>query len=225
MAFWKLILLFSSCFFGGIAVFFFRKENTQRLKLILSFSGAYLLSVTVFEFLPDVYSTGEDSIGVFIMLGILFQILLEFFSHGAEHGHLHHDEKSAVFPWLLFISLCIHALLEGLPLNDREHLLHGVVLHKIPVAIILASFLLKSKIGRAKSAFFLLVFAAMTPLGSWLSNSFSIMKELEVYLNSIVIGIFLHISTTILFEASKNHRFNASKMAAIIAGILIAYFF
>ena len=210
---------------GFLVALFLKPKDSISLKLLLSFSGAYLLSVTVFEFLPDVYSTGEDSIGVFIMLGILFQIFLEFFSHGAEHGHLHHDEKSTVFPWLLFISLCIHALLEGLPLNDREHLLHGVVLHKIPVAIILASFLLKSKIGRAKSAFFLLVFAAMTPLGSWLSHSFSIMKELEVYLNSIVIGIFLHISTTILFEASKNHRFNASKMAAIIAGILIAYFF
>lgn len=210
---------------GFLVALFLKPKDSLGLKLLLSFSGAYLLSVTVFEFLPDVYSTGVDSVGIFIMLGILFQIFLEFFSRGAEHGHLHHDEESSVFPWLLFISLCIHALLEGLPLNDREHLLHGVVLHKIPVAIILASFLLKSNIGRTKVALFLLVFAAMTPLGSWLSYSFTLLKELEVYLNSIVIGIFLHISTTILFEASKNHRFNASKMVAIIAGILIAYFF
>ena len=210
---------------GFLVALFLKPKDSLGLKLLLSFSGAYLLSVTVFEFLPDVYSTGVDSVGIFIMLGILFQIFLEFFSRGAEHGHLHHDEESSVFPWLLFISLCIHALLEGLPLNDREHLLHGVVLHKIPVAIILASFLLKSNIGRTKIALFLLVFAAMTPLGSWLSYSFTLLKELEVYLNSIVIGIFLHISTTILFEASKNHRFNASKMVAIIAGILIAYFF
>lgn len=210
---------------GFLVALFLKPKDSLGLKLLLSFSGAYLLSVTVFEFLPDVYSTGVDSVGIFIMLGILFQIFLEFFSRGAEHGHLHHDEESSVFPWLLFISLCIHALLEGLPLNDREHLLHGVVLHKIPVAIILASFLLKSNIGRTKAALFLLVFAAMTPLGSWLSYSFTLLKELEVYLNSIVIGIFLHISTTILFEASKNHRFNASKMVAIIAGILIAYFF
>jgi len=38
-----------------------------------------------------------------------------------------------------------------------------------------------------------------------------------------VIGIFLHVSTTILFEASKNHSFNATKLAVVIAGILIAY--
>lgn len=210
---------------GFLVAQFLRPSEALGLKLLLSFSGAYLLSVTVFEFLPEVYETGNEAVGIFIMLGILLQIFLEFFSRGAEHGHLHHDEKTSIFPWLLFISLCIHALLEGLPLNDREHLLHGVVLHKIPVAIILATFLLNSNIGKPKAILFLLIFAGMTPLGSWLSYNFSVLKEYDVYLNSLVIGIFLHISTTILFEASKNHRFNASKMAAIVAGILIAYFF
>lgn len=210
---------------GFLVALSLKPSEALGLKLLLSFSGAYLLSVTVFEFLPEVYKTGNESVGIFIMLGILLQIFLEFFSRGAEHGHLHHDEKSTVFPWSLFISLCIHALLEGLPLNNREHLLHGVVLHKIPVAIILASFLLNSKMGMSKAILFLLVFAAMTPLGSWLSSTFEIVREYEVYLNALVIGIFLHISTTILFEASRNHKFNASKMAAIVAGILIAYFF
>lgn len=209
---------------GFLIALILKPENALGLKLLLAFSGAYLLSITVFEFLPDVYSSGNDAVGVFIMIGILLQIFLEFFSKGAEHGHLHHDEKTTAFPWPLFISLCLHALLEGLPLNHREHLLHGVVLHKIPVAIILASFLLKSRISRPKAIIFLLLFAAMTPLGSWLSASFSELHKIEVYINSIVIGIFLHISTTILFEASTNHRFNATKMLAIVAGILIAYF-
>lgn len=210
---------------GFLIAQFLKPENAIGLKLLLSFSGAYLLSVTVFEFLPDVYATENSAVGIFIMGGILLQIFLEFFSKGAEHGHLHQDEQATHFPWLLFISLCLHALLEGLPLNNREHLLHGVVLHKIPVAIILASFLLNSNISKAKAILFLLLFAAMTPLGSLLADTFEIVKKVEVYLNSLVIGIFLHISTTILFEASKNHRFNATKMTTIIAGILIAYFF
>lgn len=210
---------------GYLIALFLKPTNALGLKLLLSFSGAYLLSITVFEFLPDVYSSGSSTVGVFIMGGILLQIFLEFFSKGAEHGHLHLDQQKTRFPWLLFSSLCIHALLEGLPLNNREHLLHGVVLHKIPVAIILASFLIKSNIPRSQVFLFLLVFASMTPLGSWLSNTFSIIKEVELYLNAVVIGIFLHISTTILFEASKNHRFNATKLLTIIAGILIAYFF
>lgn len=207
----------------GIAVFL-KPKNPLGLKLLLAFSGAYLLSVTVFEFLPDVYRSGSEEVGIFIMGGILLQILLEFLSRGAEHGHLHQDENSTRFPWLLLISLCIHSLLEGFPLHDRTHLLHGVVLHKIPVAIILATFLINSKINRTKSILFLLVFGVMTPLGSWFSSNFPEIGKWEIYINAVVIGIFLHISTTILFEASSNHKFNATKIATIVAGILIAYF-
>jgi len=36
--------------------------------------------------------------------------------------------------------------------------------------------------------------------------------------------VFLHVSTTILFESSKNHQFNISKMTAVVVAILIAYF-
>lgn len=218
------ILPVLSVFIGFLAALFLKPTNTNGLKLLLSFSGSYLLSITVFEFLPSVYSTENELIGLFIMLGILLQILLEFFSQGAEHGHLHLEENTQNFPMLLLLSLCTHSFLEGFPLNQHEHLLFGVVLHKVPVAIILAAFLLKSDISRAKVLLFLIVFAAMTPLGSWFSVSFEMIKEIEVYLNSVVIGIFLHISTTILFEASKNHKFNASKLISILAGILIAYF-
>lgn len=214
-----------SVLIGFVTALLLKPKNRLGLKLLLAFSGAYLLSVTVFEFLPDVYASENPRVGIFIMGGILLQIVLEFFSKGAEHGHLHHDENSTKFPWLLLISLCIHALLEGFPLNNREHLLHGVFLHKIPVAIILATFLLNSKIKRSKSILFLFLFALMTPLGSWLSRTFDVMREFEVYINAVVIGIFLHISTTIIFEASKNHSFNASKLLAIITGICIAYFF
>lgn len=201
-----------------------KPKNPVGLKLLLAFSGAYLLSVTVFEFLPDVYASNNPHVGLFIMGGIIVQILLEFLSRGAEHGHLHQDENSTKFPWLLLLSLCAHSLLEGFPLNSSEHLLHGVVLHKIPVAIILASFLINSKIDRIKSAAFLVIFGLMTPLGSWISRNFNFLQEYESSINAVVIGIFLHISTTIIFEASKNHKFNAGKMLAIIAGIVLAYF-
>jgi hypothetical protein len=39
---------------------------------------------------------------------------------------------------------------------------------------------------------------------------------------AVVIGIFLHISTTILFESSENHRFNLQKFVVIILGTLMA---
>ncbi len=209
---------------GYLISLFLKPSSSTGFQLLLSFSGAFLLSVTVFEMLPEVYSSGYDKVGVFIMVGLLLQIFLEFLSKGVEHGHMHHDRKSAKFPFLLLFSLSMHALLEGFPLKNSSDLLHGVVIHKIPVAAILAAFLFHSKIGKFKAFLFLAIFGLMTPLGSWINENFPITEAYSSYINAMVIGIFLHVSTTILFEASKNHSFNATKLGVVIAGILLAYF-
>ena len=208
----------------GLSIAYFLKANSTSVKLLLSFSGAFLLSITVFEFIPKVYGDYHKLIGVFTMLGILLQIFLEFLSRGAEHGHLHHHEDTQRFPVLLFISLCIHSLLEGYPLHGNDHLLWGVVIHKVPIAIIIASFLIHSQLSRAKVVLFLIVFALMTPIGSLIHKYFSFLTEYEIYIEALVIGIFLHVSTTILFESSKNHQFNISKVLMIVLGVVVAYF-
>ena len=43
-------------------------------------------------------------------------------------------------------------------------------------------------------------------------------------MSAIVIGIFLHISSVILFETSENHRFNYQKLAVIVIGFSLSYF-
>src|SRR5699024_12434511 len=91
----------------------------------LSYSGALLLSVTVFEFLPKVYRDFSPTIGLLIMGGILLQVFLEFMSKGAEHGHTHYDKTLKSFPVLLFVSLCIHSFMEGFPIAESTHLLLG----------------------------------------------------------------------------------------------------
>jgi zinc transporter ZupT len=210
---------------GYIFVVIFKFKKKHSLKLFLAFSGAFLLSITVFNLLPELYHHHTDKqIGVYIMLGILLQVFLEFFSKGAEHGHMHHDEKLNVFPWLLFVSLSIHSVLEGIPIHNHSSLLWGIIIHKIPVAIILSTFFLKANIDRVKSSLFLVLFALMTPLGTYLSNNFEFITDYYFEISAIVVGIFLHISTVILFESSEGHRFNFRKLAVIILGILCAYF-
>ncbi|GAB2768371.1 ZIP family metal transporter [Salinimicrobium soli] len=208
---------------GYLISLFIKPSTSTGFQLLLSFSGAFLLSVTVFELLPEVYTSGNEQVGLFIMLGLLLQIFLEFLSKGVEHGHMHHQEESAKFPLLLLLSLSLHSLLEGFPLNTSTDLLHGVVIHKIPVAAILSTFLIHSGISKGRVILFLTIFAAMTPLGSWLHSSFEALDTYSIYIYSLVIGVFLHVSTTILFEASKNHSFNLSKLAVIIVGIILAY--
>ena len=211
--------------FGIAIVLLYSKSKPLNLKLFLAFSGAFLLSTTIFELLPDVYSQLEPKkIGVFIMSGILLQILLEFYSKGAEHGHLHHHESNANFPWFLFVSLGIHSFLEGFPLKDHHNIIIGVVIHKIPIAILITTYLIKSKLKTSQVVLFLIIFTMMTPLGAISAEILSISPTLIYSINAIVIGMFLHISTIILFESSEGHHFNLNKILMIVGAVVLAYF-
>jgi|SRR6218665_184580 len=196
----------------------------KNLKLLLAFSGSFLLSLTVMHLLPEVYETHNHSIGIFIMLGILFQIILEFFSKGAEHGHVHGHEKMTQMPWLLFISLCIHAFLEGFPVGHHQDLAYGIAIHHLPIAIILTTFFINAQLNKTALFLFMLAFAVMTPLGTLASESLPVVNQYYTEITAIVIGILFHISSTIIFESSEGHKFNIAKISMIILGIVLASF-
>ncbi len=206
-------------------VYVTKPDNKSHFKLILAFSGAFLLALTIFELFPSVYESADaKTVGVFVMLGILLQIFLEFFSKGAEHGHVHIEHDKSGFPWPIFISLCIHSFLEGFPIEHHHTILYGVLVHKIPIAIILSIFFLNSKIAFEKALLFITIFSLMTPLGSYLAGHAQWVEAYYAPITSLVIGVFLHISTVILFESSEGHSFNLRKILVIILGILFAYF-
>jgi hypothetical protein len=219
----NLISPFLAVLLGVVIVALWRPKQLRYVKTLLAFSGAFLLSITVFELLPTVFSHSQSSsLGLWVMGGILIQILLESLSKGAEHGHIHVNIHSE-FPWGLFVGLCLHAFLEGTPIEHHEHLLWGVLIHKLPIAIIISYFLWKSHLSRPKMGMFLLLFALMTPLGTWSVQTFEGLQQYSLEMSALVIGIFLHVSTTILFESSEGHRFDITKLLAIVSAILLAY--
>lgn len=230
MELWKFLILFFAAFLGGLTIFLVKNDKSRLLKLILSFSGAYLFAITVLHLIPDAYhgSDGHE-IGIYILIGFLLQIFLEQFSEGIEHGHIHKHSHSHAFPYGIMISLCLHAFLEGMPLAKDQHneLIFGIALHHIPAAFALASILVQSHIKKAGIVSYLILFAIMAPLGYWVSLGLSngTIGGVEAYFNKImgiVIGIFLHISTTILFESSADHKINKRKMIAVLLGIGVA---
>ncbi|MCE2611883.1 ZIP family metal transporter [Flavobacteriaceae bacterium D16] len=209
---------------GYFLVLWLKPKKNLGITLLLAFSGSFLLATTLFELLPSVYavSTAKE-IGLYIMLGIVLQIFLEFFSKGAEHGHMHFDEEKTIFPWLLFISLSVHAFLEGVPISENEPILYAVIIHKLPVALILSIFLVSSRIHSWQAALFMVLFSLMTPLGTYAAQSSPGIEIYYVPLTAVVIGVFLHISTVILFESSKGHSFNLRKLLVILLGLFAAY--
>lgn len=208
---------------GYVFVILFKPKKPSSIKLFLAFSGAFLLALTVFELLPEVYESDVKYVGVFIMAGILLQIFLEFFSKGAEHGHVHLHKNDTTFPWMLFASLSVHSFLEGIPIHDHDHLLLGIIIHKIPIAIILTVFFIQANYSRKNTLIFLFLFSLMTPAGSFAAEKLVFLKEYYVEATAVVIGIFLHVSTTILFESSEGHKFNLAKLLIVIFATFLAF--
>jgi zinc and cadmium transporter len=225
-----LVILILSVVISGLSVLFINISNNS-LKLLLSFSGAYLFAICTLHLIPEIYISGSSDIGIFVLIGFFIQILLEFFTQGIEHGHIHihkNDHKHHAFPYTMMIGLSIHSFLEGMPLanldnNSYRSLLIGIVMHNIPIAIALMTMLIKSNITTQHAVFWLILFALATPLGTFTSHAIdaNIIGNLSSYFDKImavVIGIFLHISTTILFESTENHRFNLIKFIVILLG-------
>jgi zinc transporter ZupT len=158
------------------------------------------------------------------MIGILFQIILEFFSKGAEHGHVHGHNEMSKMPWLLFLSLCIHAFLEGFPVGHHHDLAIGIAIHHLPIAIILTSFFVNAKLNKKIIFVFMVAFALMTPLGTAFSQFFPMLNAYHNEITAVVIGILFHISSTIIFETTEGHKFNIAKITMIILGIILACF-
>ena len=222
------LMLLSSIVLGALSVFLFKLYEPRHVKLLNAFTGAYLLSLTLLHLLPELYhsqnGTADLRIGLIILAGFFAQVGLDVISMGVEHGHAH--PLHGRMPVGILSGLCLHALVEAMALgNARTHydpasrqlLLWSIVLHNFPVSIALLGMLLQSGMRRGTALALLGLFAAMAPLGL----SISAHTALAAYtreLMAFVIGIFMHISTTILFESSDIHRVHLAKLAAIIIG-------
>jgi len=234
------IALFFPVILSGLSFYFF--NTTERaLKLIIAFGGAFLLSLSFIELLPEIYTTSSSAtIGIFVLVGFFIQLLLDFLTKGVEHGHHGcHEHGHGINPYGIMIGICIHSFLEGMPLVDnlandslKNTLLSGIVIHNIPISIVLVGILSKTGLKKSSIIILLTIFALSAPIGT-LSSYFigtGILENVTEYFNiilAIVVGIFLHISTTILFETDEQHHFNFYKFIAVLLGFgtAIALFF
>jgi zinc and cadmium transporter len=232
------IILFAAVFSSGFTVSLVTIPKNV-LKLLLAFTGSLLFSIAVLDLIPEVYSSMGKTAGIYILVGFFLQIILEFFSHGIEHGHTHHHGEGKAFVTMMLISLCIHSLLEGMavsyhPQNSNtlmdKGLYIGILLHHVPIAIALMVVLTEVHVQKIKRLIPLAIFAAMSPIGMYLGahtgflTTFSNGQFLLNITTGLVTGILLHISTTILFESSEDHRFNLIKFITVIFGALLTIF-
>ena len=216
-------LLILSVILGAIfGKFFGNKEKFAKNLLILS--AGFLITICVNEVFPQVYSEHYHNIGFFVIGGVLLQMLLENLTKGFEHGHFHHDhDQPSILSFALMVGMFIHAFIEGIPLANENEIfspyLLGILFHNIPISFILGMFLFKYKVT-LPGILIVTLFSLSSPLGMVLGNYFD--PKLQPYFLAIVGGIFLHISSVIIFESNKNHKMDWMKILLVVVGVLLA---
>lgn len=237
----QILVLFLVPLAAGLMIYLLPNGKGTNFKLLLVFAGSYLFAITVIHILPELFehAHGAKMIGVFVLIGFFLQQGLEYFTSGIEHGHIHvhgdghyHKQTSA---FVLLIALCVHAFLEGGILVHADDstvfynmnaVLIGIVLHRAPAAFALMAVLSIQLHSRKKAIPYLVVFSLAAPAGLAISSYLTNIDILNgmglLYLYALVSGNFLHISTTIVFESSPDHHFNARKLLVAIIGAAVA---
>ncbi len=234
MKIWHLIWLSLLPLTGATAGILAPAKFQQRLKLFLSFSGGFLFTVTISALLPELYGKSEW-VPHFILGGFFLQLFLEAFTRGAEHGHLHIHDHGKNFPVSLFVALSFHAFLEAMSLGTgllpearQDALAFGIGLHEVPAAFALLVVIRAHGSNSNTMRFWAILYAMMAPTGYLCGAWFGAQAMAGDFDNRIallmalVVGTFFHISTTILFENTPEHRFSAGKILSILLGVGLA---
>lgn len=239
-------VLFLAAFLGGVAVLIIPHPSQAGFQRINVLAGSYLFAITVLHLLPELFAmpTPSQRIGLYLLAGFFLQLFLELLSKGVEHGHIdsHTNHAPQVVPASLLLALFIHAFLDGFILSTPHHgacvhhhthssggLLLGILLHKVPVAFAFTSVLSKLMHTQRTVVLYLLLFAIASPLGLWVSHYGNQYMDssagILVAIWGMAAGSFLHIATTIFFEASPGHHFNLQKFLASLLGASLAVIF
>ena len=212
----------------------------KNIKFFLVFAGSYLFSVTVIHLIPDLFLSGLNpfNLGLYILIGFFFQKILENYSSGVEHGHVHHHEGHGYHIIYILIALGLHSFLEGSIMTDSLHdnhttdsvyshgsspkILLGIVMHKIPAAFALMSLLILQLKNRSKALWLLVIFALSSPLGlftsEYLTHQSILPDNYLIIFFAIVTGGFLQISTTIFIETDPHHKLDWRKLLVSLLG-------
>ena len=211
----------------------------QYLDYPLVFSGSFLLTMTLSHILPPIFKNYSTYTTLMFVVGYYTQSVLESFSHGVEHGHVHHctSVKKTKLGWPILLSLILHSALDSIILVTARHsghahhtLLSGILIHKVPASLALSAILQGIPLSRMKVKLYLLLFCLATPITLLLSNQmlqiFSSHDSIINALWALSAGSLFQISTTIINESNPCHQSNSYKylivlLLGFIAGITL----
>jgi zinc and cadmium transporter len=236
MIYFYLSVIFVITFTGGSIPLLVKNLRGNFITYLLAFTGAFLLGITILHLMPEVFHDLGNKAGIFILSGFFLQVFLQQFSHGMEHSHFPSAEISShTTISTLLLGLSVHAFIEGIPLGYHysdpailPSLVLGISLHKLPVALTLMTAVIAFNKKNYKTWLILFCFAVATPIAALLAlyfgSHFAFVTIYLQYVIALVIGAFLHISTTIFFESgTRRHELSKWKLLAVLLGLAMAF--
>lgn len=186
-------------------------EQPESAHLGEALASGIFLGAAFFHLLPDsirgftaIYPSIDFPIPELVCVaGFLLLLFLERLTYTKP------SQKSVSFwiPYILALTLIIHALTEGAALglgpnlSEATMLFIAIIAHKGSASFALATMLLRYTIPLRQAVIAILLFSLMTPLGIFLGvgiNSFSLGGHnalVEAMFNAFAAGTFLYIST------------------------------
>tara|TARA_B110000483_G_scaffold147265_1_gene175714 strand:+ start:92344 stop:93174 length:831 start_codon:yes stop_codon:yes gene_type:complete len=258
----QLVLVCLATFLGALAmgsIPFIRSANgvMGRLEDMTGLAAGFLIAAAMLVAIPEgieILSHSAEleghhkievfSVGIALMIGFLFMMILEAFGfghdiheehhdHSLEHGHdhLNHPTKTAM---PAIIGLTAHAFIDGMVIaaamaEESAALTLTIVLvimmHKFPAAFSISAFSLHERKNRNRSKLDLLIFAAATPVAIlvfW--NLFvDITSELRGLAILFSAGTFLYIATVDVLPAMHERSRSKRTAGLVLIGVLAIF--
>ncbi|NUM88564.1 MAG: ZIP family metal transporter, partial [Bdellovibrionales bacterium] len=196
--------LFVTILATGLTPLFFRWKS-HHLDVFLSFGAGVLLSAAFLHMFPDATQQLGARAGVWVLAGFLALFTVEklTMAHACgEHACPNHKVGLSAL-----LGLSVHSVIAGMALGAAlsgtatiaTAMLFAVLVHKVPETLALMALFLSSHWSRGKALAGLTWFAAMGPVGIFLSRlgvDASGSRDMPAILLAASTGTFLYIASS-----------------------------
>lgn len=226
-----------STLLGGLVVYFKFKDKNSFIAFALSFSLSVMISLSIFELLPDSFITLSSRFG--LLIGIIFTTVMFLIGKflvtkiNKKLALLHNKDNLYRVGLLSMIALMLHNFPEGIATfmasyNDLSagiSLGIAIMLHNIPEGISISVPIYYATGSKKRGVIYSLISGLAEPLGAILA--FIVLKN---YINDITIALVLVIVAGIMITISINemlpevnsyNKKNISILGMIIGVILV----
>lgn len=234
---------------GSVPFLVSASNNTIHLDRLTALAAGFLIGAAMLIAVPEgllLYGAipGETEylqVGLALMAGFVFMLLMETFGfshdiheehhdHVHEHGHSHVNHPTAMVPYAV-VGLTIHAVIDGMiigialaqdALALSVSLILAITMHKLPAAFSVSAFSLHERHDRKRSFFDLTLFSLSTPVA--ILVFYLLAADISVQWQGLATlfaaGTFLYVASVDVLPSIHEPKRSKSVVWPLIAGVL-----